>query len=206
MRSHVGPLSKLPVSPRLQSERKFAHAKCCGNFSFVEKRQRRLDLGQYSTTPKSTAFDPRYASQPNFLERLEDPRSLSCQISSSTDRAFPFCNKSISSQFLSIARPRSWWCSPGELPPPPWQTLGSWLLLLNRICELCFTCFTCCLCVKCLFFWMLGIFFGLIFFSQQRKLMGSSASAQTSSGVHWYRRRVRFNEVPETVPKVPEKV
>ena len=44
------------------------------------------------------------------------------------------------------------------------------------------------------------------FFSQQRKLMGSSASAQTSSGVHWYRRRVRFNEVPETVPKVPEKV
>ena len=128
------------------------------------KKWQRLDLGQYSTTPKSTAFDPRYASQPNFLERLEDPTSLSCQISSCTDRAFPFCNKSISSQFLSIARPRSWWCSPGELPPPPWQTLGSWLLLLNRICELCVPCFTCCLFVKCLFFWMLGIFFGLIFF------------------------------------------
>ena len=31
--------------------------------------------------------------------------------------------------------------------------------------------------------------------------MGSSA--QNSSGVHWCRRRVRFNEVPE---KVPEKV
>ena len=34
--------------------------------------------------------------------------------------------------------------------------------------------------------------------------MGSSA--QNSSGVHWCRRRVRFNEVPEKVPKVPEKV
>ena len=33
--------------------------------------------------------------------------------------------------------------------------------------------------------------------------MGSSA--QNSSGVHWCRRRVRFNEVPEKVPKVPEK-
>ena len=37
--------------------------------------------------------------------------------------------------------------------------------------------------------------------------MGSSA--QKSSGVHWCRRRVRFNEVSEKVlkvPKVPEKV
>ena len=34
--------------------------------------------------------------------------------------------------------------------------------------------------------------------------MGSSA--QNSSGVHWCRRGVRFNEVPENVPKVPEKV
>ena len=41
-------------------------------------------------------------------------------------------------------------------------------------------------------------------FPQQRKLMGSSA--QNSSGVHWCRRRVRFNEVPEKVPKVPEQV
>ena len=41
------------------------------------------------------------------------------------------------------------------------------------------------------------------FFRQQRKLMGSSA--QNSSGVHCCRRRVRFNEVPEKVPKVPEK-
>ena len=32
--------------------------------------------------------------------------------------------------------------------------------------------------------------------------MGSSA--QNSSGVHWCRRRVRFNEVPEKVPKVPK--
>ena len=41
-------------------------------------------------------------------------------------------------------------------------------------------------------------------FPQQCKLMGSSA--QNSSGVHWCRSRVRFNEVPEKVPKVPEKV
>ena len=41
----------------------------------------------------------------------------------------------------------------------------------------------------------------IVFFTQQRKLMGSSA--QNSSGVRWCRRRVRFNEVPE---KVPEKV
>ena len=38
-------------------------------------------------------------------------------------------------------------------------------------------------------------------FSQQRKLMGSSAL--NSSSVHWCRRRVRFNRVPE---KVPERV
>ena len=30
------------------------------------------------------------------------------------------------------------------------------------------------------------------------------SSAQNSSGVHWCRRRVRFNEVPEEVLKVPE--
>ena len=41
----------------------------------------------------------------------------------------------------------------------------------------------------------------MIFIPQQPKLMGSSA--QNSSSVHWCRRRVRFNEVPE---KVPEKV
>ena len=41
-------------------------------------------------------------------------------------------------------------------------------------------------------------------FPQQHKLMGSSA--QNSCGVHWCRHRVRFNEVPEKVPKVPEKV
>ena len=34
--------------------------------------------------------------------------------------------------------------------------------------------------------------------------MGSSA--QNSSGVDWCGGRVRFNEVPEKVPKVPEKV
>ena len=32
------------------------------------------------------------------------------------------------------------------------------------------------------------------------------SSAQNSFGVHCRRRRVRFNEVPEKVPKVPEKV
>ena len=32
------------------------------------------------------------------------------------------------------------------------------------------------------------------------------SSAQNSSGVHWCRRRVRFSEVSEKVPKVPEKV
>jgi len=54
--------------------------------------------------------------------------------------------------------------------------------------------------------WLLGIPPKLIFpkIPQQRKLMGSSA--QNSSGVHWCRRRVRFNKVPEKVPKVPEKV
>ena len=41
-------------------------------------------------------------------------------------------------------------------------------------------------------------------FPQQRKLMGSST--QNSSSVHWCRRRVKFNEVPEKVPKDPEKV
>ena len=34
--------------------------------------------------------------------------------------------------------------------------------------------------------------------------MGSSA--QNSSGVHWCRSRVRFNEVLEKVPKVPDEV
>ena len=34
---------------------------------------------------------------------------------------------------------------------------------------------------------------------QQRKLMGSSA--QNSFGVHWRRRRVRFNQVPKKVPE-----
>ena len=34
--------------------------------------------------------------------------------------------------------------------------------------------------------------------------MGSSP--QNSSGVHWCRRQIGFNEVPEKVPKVPEKV
>ena len=42
------------------------------------------------------------------------------------------------------------------------------------------------------------------FVRQQPKLMGSSA--KNSSGVSWCRRRVRFNEVPEKVPKVPETV
>ena len=32
------------------------------------------------------------------------------------------------------------------------------------------------------------------------------ASAQNCSGVGWRRRRVRFNEILEKVPKVPEKV
>jgi len=48
------------------------------------------------------------------------------------------------------------------------------------------------------------VFTFLHIFPQQRKLMGSSA--QNSSGVHWCRRWVRFNKVPEKVPKVPEKV
>ena len=33
-----------------------------------------------------------------------------------------------------------------------------------------------------------------------------ASSAQNSSGVHWCRRRVRFNQVPEKVLKVPEDV
>ena len=43
-----------------------------------------------------------------------------------------------------------------------------------------------------------------LFIPQPRKLMGSSD--QKSSRVHWCRCRVRFNEVPVKVPKVPEKV
>ena len=43
-----------------------------------------------------------------------------------------------------------------------------------------------------------------LFIPQPHKLMGSSV--QKSSRVHWCRCRVRFNEVPEKVPKVPEKV
>ena len=48
--------------------------------------------------------------------------------------------------------------------------------------------------------------FTLSIFPQQRKLTGSSA--QNSSSVHWCRRRrrVRFNEVPEKVPKGTEKI
>ena len=41
-------------------------------------------------------------------------------------------------------------------------------------------------------------------FPQQHKLMGSAA--HNTSGVRWCRSRVRSNEVPEKVPKVPEKV
>ena len=60
---------------------------------------------------------------------------------------------------------------------------------------------------RCLHRWLQAYRRGIpnskVFFPQQRRLMGSSA--QNSSGVHWCRRRVRFNEVPEKVPKVPEK-
>ena len=52
--------------------------------------------------------------------------------------------------------------------------------------------------------WTFGCWWLLIIFPQQRKLMGSSA--QNSSGAHWCRSRIRFNEGPEKVPKVPEKV
>ena len=38
--------------------------------------------------------------------------------------------------------------------------------------------------------------------SEKPQLIGSSA--QNSSGVNWCRHRVRFNEVPEKVPKAPE--
>ena len=48
------------------------------------------------------------------------------------------------------------------------------------------------------------VVFAKVIFPQQRKLRGSSA--QNSSGVHWCRRRVKFNEVLEKVPEVPEKV
>ena len=45
----------------------------------------------------------------------------------------------------------------------------------------------------------------LLIFPQQHKLMGSSAQ-NTCTGARWCRRRVKFNEVLEKVPKVPEKV
>ena len=41
-------------------------------------------------------------------------------------------------------------------------------------------------------------------FPQQCKLIGSSA--QNNYGMQWCRRRNKFNEVPEKVPKVPKKV
>ena len=53
----------------------------------------------------------------------------------------------------------------------------------------------------CGFLWLSLVITCFSLFPQQRKLRGSSA--QNSSGVHWCRRRVRFNEVPE---KVLEKV
>ena len=72
--------------------------------------------------------------------------------------------------------------------------------LLFLFLVMCFCCSTSC----CSASLLLPVFTASLFFPQQRKLMGSSA--QNSSGVHWCRRRVRFNEVPEKVPKVPEKV
>ena len=59
--------------------------------------------------------------------------------------------------------------------------------------------------MRLLFHWFMYSFAGLvkhihaIVIPRQRKLMGSSA--QNSSGVHWCRRRARFNEVPEKVPE-----
>jgi len=41
-----------------------------------------------------------------------------------------------------------------------------------------------------------------LFFNHQQH----RSSAQNSSGVHWCRRRIRFKEVPEKVPKFLEKV
>ena len=58
-----------------------------------------------------------------------------------------------------------------------------------------------------IFYWRFLVFatrWADTIFPQQRNLMGSSA--QNSSSVHWCRRRVRFNEVPEKVLKVPDKV
>ena len=62
-------------------------------------------------------------------------------------------------------------------------------MLCSYACIVCYVCYVCHVCYV---------------IPQQGKLMGSSA--KNSSGVHWCRRRVRFNEVPEKVPKVPEKV
>ena len=62
-------------------------------------------------------------------------------------------------------------------------------MLCSYACIVCYVCYVCHVCNV---------------IPQQRKLMGSSA--KNSSSVHWCRRRVRFNEVPEKVPKVPEKV
>ena len=74
----------------------------------------------------------------------------------------------------------------------------------------------CCFGLVCLLVWFVLFCFVLccsvycvclsicLMVPQQRKLMGPSA--QNSSGVHWCRPRVRFNEVLEKVPNVPEKV
>ena len=42
--------------------------------------------------------------------------------------------------------------------------------------------------------------------SNSARFFPDRSSAQNSSGVHWCRRRVRFNRVPEEVPQVLEKV
>ena len=61
------------------------------------------------------------------------------------------------------------------------------------ICIYLFVCLFICLSIYFYLFIYLSVF------PQQRKLMGFST--QNSSGVHWCRRRVRFNEVPEKVPE-----
>ena len=102
----------------------------------------------------------------------------------------------------------------------------SWLLVCSHFrLSVCLSCLFVYVCFVFCLFWCglvcLLVWFGLVCFvlccsvccvclsiclivPQQRKLMGPSA--QNSSGVHWCRPRVRFNEVLEKVPHVPEKV
>ena len=151
MRSHVGPLSKLPVSPRLQSERRFAHAKW---------RFRKIGVPPVIIHfSRIFHYKPSIFGYPNDYGNPQILRQPASFVETNQRRlglgplGFP----------RQIARPRSWWCSPGELPPPPWRTFGSCFHLVFSHVWNCEVCFTCCLFVPHFFLLAVGIFLGLFY-------------------------------------------